>query len=82
MVDYEISAPLSSRRLIYGCEMDANLPRGFPQLGPEFRWIFVRNTNRFYNLLLQQGFEVVHKGKFVTVARRGLTVAGRNSGFF
>jgi hypothetical protein len=82
IVDYEFSAPLSSRRLIYGCEMDANLPRGFPQLGPEFRWMFVRNTNRFYNVLLQQGFDVVHKGKFVTVARRGLTVSGRNSGFF
>jgi hypothetical protein len=44
--------------------------------------MFVRNTNRFYNVLLQQGFDVVHKGKFVTVARRGRTVSGRNSGFF
>jgi Predicted membrane protein (DUF2079) len=74
MVDYEFSAPLSSRRHIYGCEMDANLPRGFPNLGPEFRWLFIRNGNRFYNLLLQQGFEIVHKGKYVTVARRGLAV--------
>ena len=63
MVDYELSAPLSSRRQIYGCELDANLPKGFPQLGPEFRWLFIRNTNRFYNLLLEQGFEVVHQGK-------------------
>jgi hypothetical protein len=82
MVDYEFSAPLSSRRLIYACEMDVNLPRGFPQLGPEFRWLFIRNANRFYNVLLGQGFEVVHKGKFVTIARRRLAVSARNSGFF
>ena len=62
MVDYEVSAPLSSRRQIYGCELDANLPQGFPQLGPEFRWLFIRNTNRFYNPLLEQGFEIVHHG--------------------
>ncbi len=32
--DYEVSAPLSSRRQIYGCELDANLPKKFPELGP------------------------------------------------
>lgn len=82
MVDYEVSAPLSSRRAIYGCELDVNLPKGFPKLGPEFRWLFIRNTNRFYKLLLEQGFEVVHHGKFMTVARRGLAVSARNSHFF
>ncbi len=70
MVDYEISAPLSSRRQIYGCEMDANLPKGFPQLGPEFRWLFIRNQNRFYKAMLDQGFEVVHQGKNLTIAHR------------
>ena len=63
IVDYELAAPLSSRRKIYGCELDVNLPRGWPRLGPEFRWLFVKNGNRFYNLLLEQGFEVVHHGK-------------------
>ena len=82
MVDYELSAPLSSRRLIYGCEMDVNLPRRFPALGPEFRWLFIRNTNRFYNVLLANGFEIVHKGKYVTIARRGLAVSAQNSDFF
>jgi hypothetical protein len=81
MVDYDVSAPLSSRREIYGCELDANLPKGFPKLGPEFRWLFIRNTNRFYNLMLEQGFEVVHHGKYVTVARRGKAVSARNSDF-
>jgi hypothetical protein len=82
IVDYEFSAPLSSRRLIYACEMDVNLPKGFPQLGAEFRWLFIRNANRFYNVLLQQGFEVVHKGKYVTIARRIVTVSAQNSDFF
>jgi Predicted membrane protein (DUF2079) len=82
IVDYELSAPLSSRREIYACELDANLPKGFPHLGPEFRWLFVRNSNRFYNLLLQQDFEVVHRGKYATVARRVVAVSARNSDFF
>ncbi len=82
IVDYEFSAPLSSRRLIYGCELDANLPRGFRRLGPEFRWLFIRNTNRFHNFLLEQGFDVVHRGRYATVARRGLAVSARNSDFF
>jgi Predicted membrane protein (DUF2079) len=82
MVDYELSAPLSSRHQIYGCELDANLPKGFPKLGPEFHWLFIKNTNRFYNLLLQEGFEIVHHGKYVTVARRGTSVSKRNSDFF
>jgi hypothetical protein len=82
MVDYELSAPLSSRRLIFGCELDANLPKGFPRLGPEFRWLFIRNTNRFYNFLLDQGFEVVHRGQYVTVARRRVAVSARNSDYF
>jgi hypothetical protein len=82
MVDYDFSAPLSSRRLIFGCELDVNLPKGFPELGPEFRWLFIRNANRFYNVLLDQGFEIVHRGKFVTVARRSVALSARNSEFF
>ena len=83
MVDYEFSGRLlSSRRLIYGCELDANLPKGFPKLGPEFRWLFIRNANRFYKLLLNQGFDVVHHGKYVTIARRSVGVSARNSDFF
>ena len=34
MVDYEFSAPLSSRRLIYGCEMDAEPAPGFSAARP------------------------------------------------
>ena len=41
IADYEVSAPLSSRRSLYSYILDANLPPGFPHLGPEFRWLFV-----------------------------------------
>jgi hypothetical protein len=82
IVDYELAAPLSSRREIYGCELDSNLPRGFSRLGPGFHWLFIRNTNRFYNRLLGQGFDIVHRGTYVTVARRGLAMSARNSDFF
>ena len=42
IADYEVSAPLSSRRWLYSYILDVNLPPGFPHLGPEFRWLFVR----------------------------------------
>ena len=44
IADSEVCAPLSSRRWLYGYILDVNLPPGFPHLGPEFRWIFVRTT--------------------------------------
>jgi len=82
IADYEVSAPLSSRRQLYSYILDANLPKGFPQLGPEFHWLFIRNDYRFLKILLDQGFEVVHRGKYLTIARRGVANLARNSDFF
>jgi len=82
LADYEVSAPLSSRRQLYSYILDANLPKGFAQLGPEFHWLFIRNDCRFLKVLLDQGFEVVHRGKYLTIARRGLANLARNSDFF
>jgi hypothetical protein len=82
IADYEVSAPLSSRRQLYSYILDANLPNGFPQLGPEFHWLFIRNDYRFLKILLDQGFEVVHRGKYLTIARRGVATLARNSDFF
>ena len=70
IADYEVSAPLSSRRLLYSYIMDVNLPPGFPNLGPEFRWLFVRNDWSLLKSLLDQGFSVVYRGKHLTVAQR------------
>jgi len=82
LAGYEVSAPLSSRPKLYSYVLDANHPKGFPQLGPEFRWLFVRNDYPFLKLLLEQGFEVVNQGKFLTIARRGVAVSAQNSEFF
>ena len=69
MADYEVSAPLSSRRRLYSYIMDVNLPKEFPELDPDFRWLFIRNGYPFLNRLLDQGFEVVYQGKYLTIAR-------------
>jgi hypothetical protein len=72
LADYQVSAPLSSRRKLYGYEMDINLPPGFPRLDREFRWIFMRSGHGHLNSLLDQGFQVVYRGDFLTIARRSL----------
>jgi uncharacterized membrane protein len=70
LADYAVSAPLSSRRSLYSYVMIPNLPEGFPSLRPEFRWLFVKNDFIFLKPLLDQGFETVYRGKYLTIARR------------
>jgi hypothetical protein len=70
IADYQVSAPLSSRRSLYSYGMYWNQPKGFPRLGREFHWLFVKTDYPFLKVLLDQGFEVVHRGHFLTVARR------------
>jgi hypothetical protein len=82
MASYEVSAPLSSRAKLYSYVLDANHPKGFPQLAPEFHWLFIRKDYPFLKRLLDQGFEVVHDGKSLTIARRGMTILAQNLGFF
>ncbi len=82
LADYDVSAPLSSRRRLYSNKMEINLPPGFPKLDPEFRWLFVRNNWGPLNLLLDQGFSVVYRGPHLTVAhRRSLHLAGFSNFF-
>jgi hypothetical protein len=57
--------------------MDVNLPPGFPHLGPEFRWLFVRNDWPHLKSLLDQGFSTVHRGPYLTIAhRRTISLVG------
>jgi hypothetical protein len=72
LADYAVAAPLSSRRQLYSYILDTNLPPGFPHLGPEFRWLFVRNDFAALDSLLAQGFVIVHRGAYLTIARRGV----------
>jgi len=67
---YEVSAPLSSRRRLFSYVLYSNRPPGFPRLGPDIHWLFIQNEYPFLKILLDQGFEVVHRGRFLTIARR------------
>jgi hypothetical protein len=67
---YEIAGPLSSRRRLYSYRMEQNKPGGFPELGPEFRWVFLREQELSPSRFLDQGFQIVHRGPFLTVLRR------------
>lgn len=67
---YEVTAPLSSRRHLYSYVLDRNKPRGYPILGPEFRWVFVEHQRIDPKILTEQGFQQVHEGPFLRIFRR------------
>ena len=81
IADYEVSAPLSSRRLALQLYPGRQPAAGISPLGPEFRWIFVRNDWPHLKVLLDEGFNVVHRGPYLTIARRG-DQPGRDFGIF
>ncbi len=70
LATYEVTAPLSSRKHLFSYILERNKPRGWPRLGAEFQWIFVRNRDFDLMLFRGQGFDVVHQGDFLTVLRR------------
>ena len=70
LATYEVTAPLSSRKSLYSYILEPNKPKGFPQLGPEFRWVFIRKKDLDPNLFVSQGFDIVHHGDFLTILRR------------
>ena len=70
IASYEVTAPLSSRRLLYSTELDMNKPKGYPMLGPEFGWAFLRKRDLDPEILIAQGFEVVYQGNFIWVYHR------------
>lgn len=67
---YSVCAPLSSRRHLYSYVMTQNYPPGYPQLGPEVRWLFYRNRDRLPEGVEKQGFQAVYKGPEFRVLRR------------
>ena len=67
---YEVTAPLSSRKRLFSYVLEQNKPRGYPQLGSEFQWLFLRNNDLAPRVFLDQGFELVFRGDFLTVLRR------------
>jgi hypothetical protein len=70
LASYEFTAPLSSRKEIYSHVLAPNEPKGYPNLGPAFRWIFWKVPGRDVGLFEDQGFVVVHRGPSLIVLRR------------
>jgi hypothetical protein len=70
LATYEVTAPLSSRKRLYSYILDQNKPKGFPHLGPEFHWVFIRNKDFDPTIFIDQGFEVAHRGEFLTILHR------------
>jgi hypothetical protein len=67
---YDVTAPLSSRRLLYSYILDCNRPPRYPNLPPTIRWVFYRNADGSAGEFLSQGFRVVHKGIHLKILRR------------
>ncbi|MHB1560193.1 MAG: DUF2079 domain-containing protein [Isosphaeraceae bacterium] len=82
IADYAVSAPLSSRRRLYSYILDVNLPPGFPRPDPELHWLFVDNHWRWLKPMLDNGFDVVHRGPYLTIARRRTLSFARDPNFF
>ncbi len=70
LAHYEITAPLSSRRILYSYVMRQNTPPGYPALDPSFGWVFCLADDFDAGALGSQGFELVHDGPHIRVFRR------------
>ena len=70
LADYDVAAPLSSRRLLNSYILDLDTPRGFPQLDPSYRFVFARPSKLRPETFTNQGFEIVHRSGPIWVYRR------------
>lgn len=70
LADYEVVAPLSSRRAVFDYVRVENQPPGYPRLAPEIRWAFVRTHDAPVTTLRAQGFRQVHDGAVFKVFAR------------
>jgi hypothetical protein len=61
---YELTAPLSSRRLLYSYVMDGNKPKGWPhELPPTIQHLFLRKNFQPEHIWLDQGFKKSWSGR-------------------
>jgi Zn-dependent membrane protease YugP len=70
LAHYKMSAPLSSRRLLYSYVMSQNAPKGYPHLGSEIGWAFICKGDIAPDLFAEQGFRLVHGGPRIEIYRR------------
>ena len=67
---YEVTAPLSSRKRLFSYVLEQNKPRGFPRLGPEFQWIFLRNKALDFRVFSTRASTSFIREHFLTVLHR------------
>ena len=70
LAHYDFTAPLSSRRLLASYVLEQNKPAHYPELGPEFRWIFYRTQDGTTEVFENQGFRTIHSGSYLTILER------------
>jgi len=70
LAGYEVTAPLSTRRHLYSYRLDVNRPKGYPELPPTLRWLFLVNADAEAQRVPTTGFEEVHRGPAVRILRR------------
>jgi hypothetical protein len=70
IAQYEMTAPLSSRQLLYSYGMTQHRPRDYQELAPEITWLFYRKEDFNPRLFRNQGFRVVHDGPHALVRNR------------
>ena len=68
---YDVTAPLSSRRLLYSYVMDPNKPPGYPNhLEDSIQWVFCHPGDLAPDTLETQGFARVFEGQTIEVFHR------------
>jgi hypothetical protein len=71
LAHYDVTAPLSSRRLLSSYVLQQNRPQGFPDgLDSAYRWVFIHRDELPPELFFSQGFELVHRGASIEIYRR------------
>jgi hypothetical protein len=70
LADYSVAAPLSSRKTLRSYRMQTDRPVGYPDLGPDYQWVFARHDEVAEVTLTGQGFEVVSRGETLWVYHR------------
>ena len=67
---YELSAPLSSRRILSSYVLEMNRPKGFPRLEESYRWVFIKTGDFGPQIFTDQGFARVHDGHSIRIYHR------------
>jgi hypothetical protein len=71
LAHYDVTAPLSSRRLLFSYVMRQNQPVGYPNQLPEFiTWAWIRKGDVAPQTLLDQGFALFFNGPSIQVFHR------------